>query len=270
MKGKPVVRSADVRDGVRELGVRAGDCLLVHSSLSSFGYVEGAADGVIDGLLEALGPEGTLVLPTLTWNLVHCDNPVFDPRSTPSVVGLITEVFRKRPGVLRSLHPTHSCAATGPGAARLLQDHEKDVTPCGRRSPYARLIAAGGKILFLGVDLACNTTFHALEEMAVVPYLFDRCEDLYSIGPDGRKIPVLTRRHARNMPRDFVKPEAPLEQAGILRVAQIGAAEVRLVGATAMAELVLGMLARDPFVLLGRLAARRERKRYEKWSTPNP
>jgi len=265
MEGAPTVRRKDIVQGLAHLGIRRGDCLLVHSSLSSLGYVEGGADCVIDALLEAIGPEGTLVLPTLTFNIVNANNPVFDVRSTPSVVGRITEVFRQRDGVVRSLHPTHSCAAAGPLADALTEGHEKDITPCGRRSPFARLIDKDGRIVFLGVDLSCNTTFHALEEMACVPWLFDRWEDLYTIGYDGRKIPVPSRRHSSGMSRDFQKMEPVLERASVLTRGKIGAAEVRVVDAQAMEKVVLGRLAQDPFLLLSQDVAARERSRYERW-----
>jgi len=266
MREGPVVRRQDIVEGLRQLGVSSGDYLLVHSSLSSFGHVVGGPGSVIAALLEAIGPEGTLVLPTLTFSTIDRHNPVFDVRRTPSVVGRITEVFRHREDVMRSLHPTHSCAATGPGARGLLEGHEKDVTPCGRRSPYARLIDAGGKIVFLGVTLACNTTFHALEEMAGVPWLFDRWEDLWTIDRDGEKIHVPSRRHSENMARDFAKMEPILERESILVRGSIGAAEVRVVQATPMERLVLEMLTRDPFLLLSGEAAVRERTRYEEWN----
>jgi len=270
MKDAPTVRRKDIVQGLIRLGIRKGDCLLVHSSLSSLGYVEGGADCVIDAFLEAIGPEGTLVLPTLTFSIVNANNPVFDVRSTPSVVGLITEVFRQRGGVVRSLHPTHSCAAVGPLANALTEGHERDITPCGRHSPFARLIDMDGRIVFLGVDLSCNTTFHALEEMACVPWLFDRWEDLYTIGYDGRKISVPSRRHSTGMNRDFQKMEPVLERASALTRGKIGAAEVRVVDAQPMEKVVLGQLAQDPFLLLSQGAAARERSRYERWITEKP
>src|SRR5205085_4877227 len=96
---------------LRRLGVRAGGILLVHSSLRSLGFVPGGALTVIRALRDALGPEGTLVLPTHTWEWMSAGSRHFDARTTPSCVGVITETFRGLPGVVRSLHPTHSVAA---------------------------------------------------------------------------------------------------------------------------------------------------------------
>jgi aminoglycoside 3-N-acetyltransferase len=108
------------------LGVRRGGVLLVHSSLSSLGFVAGGAHTVIGALRMALGPEGTLVVPTHTWDRPGRGDFAFDVRSTPSCVGVISETFRAMPEAIRSLHPTHSVAAVGPMA--------RDLTP----SPVSR------------------------------------------------------------------------------------------------------------------------------------
>lgn len=255
----------DIARGLADLGVQAGEALLVHSSLSRFGHVKGGADAVIDALLEAVGPDGTVVVPTHTWATVNAQSPVFDVRSTPSIVGIITEVFRARSGARRGLHPTHSCAAIGPLRDELLRDHEAQITPCGSRSPYQRLMDRGGRIVFLGVTLVVNTSFHALEEVACVPWLFDRFQMLYSVGYDGERRPVPSRRHSNDMPRDYARMEPVLEERDALVKGQIGDATVRVVNARAMRDIVVPMLAEDPFLLLAERTAVRERKRYEAW-----
>jgi aminoglycoside 3-N-acetyltransferase len=255
----------DIARGLQALGVRAGDALLAHSSLSRFGHVKGGADAVINALLEAVGPQGTVAVPTHTWGTVNAQNPLFDVRSSPSIVGRVTQVFRARPQARRGLHPTHSCAAIGPMADELLRDHETQVTPCGSKSPYQRLMDCGGRILFLGVTLAVNTSFHALEEIACVPWLFDRFEMLYSVDYEGRRIAVPSRRHSADMPRDYEKMDPVLEAEGAMVKGQIGEATVRVVDARRMRDLVVPMLARDPFLLLPSRAAARERERYETW-----
>jgi aminoglycoside 3-N-acetyltransferase len=260
------VCSDEIADGLRELGITGGDTLLAHSSLSSFGRVEGGPDAVIAALLDAVGSEGTLVLPTHTWDRVNARNPVFDAERTECCVGTIPEAFRRRPGVRRGLHPTHSCAAFGPRTDWLLDGHETQVTPCGRKSPYQRLMDCGGKIAFLGVGLLVNTSFHALEEMACVPWLFDRFEMLYTVLPDGSRQPVPSRRHSDRLLRDFAKMEPVLESAGVLVRGTIGEATVRVLDAAGMERIVTPMLAEDPFLLLRGDAAARERARYDDWT----
>ena len=254
----------DIAAGLRALGVQAGDVILVHSSLSRFGYVEGGAATVIDALLDAVAPGGTVAVPTLTHGKVNASQPVFDYRTTPCSVGRIPETFRLRPGALRSMHPTHSCAAIGPRSEELLRDHERDITPCGGRSPYQRLMHWGGKIVFLGVGLGVNTSFHAMEELTCVPWLFDRFEALSTVNRDGRLLPAPSRRHANGMRRDFEKMEPILAEAGALVKGPIGAAEVRVVDAAAMERTVAPLLAQDPFLLLAPREAERERARYDR------
>ncbi len=260
------VDADQIAEALRELGVGPGELLLVHSSLSSFGWVDGGAEAVIDALLEAVQPQGTVLVPTHTWDRIGGSNVVFDVRRMPSGVGRITEVFRNRPDAWRGLHPTHSCAGIGPETAAMLSDHEKDITPCGPRSPYQRLIRRPGKIALLGVSLFVNTSFHALEEMACVPWAFDRFAMLYTVDHDGRRRQVPSRLHSRGMKRDFEKMEPVLEDAGVLKKTTVGQATVRVVDASGMAEVCLPMLAEDPFVFLASSPAKEERRRYEQWS----
>lgn len=238
----------DVAFELRKLGVREGEVVLVHTSLSSFGHVEGGADAVIDALLDAVGPQGTVMVPTHTWSSVNAKCPLFDVRRSPSVVGRVTELFRHRPDALRSLHPTHSCGAIGPEAEAMLRDHETQITPCGRKSPYQRLMDGGGKILFLGVTLVVNTSYHALEEMANVPYLFRDFQMLYTVDYEGNRRAVPSRRH-HGGPRDYPGTEPILERAGALVKGCIGDADVRVVDAAGMEAAIMPLLAENPFLL---------------------
>ena len=133
---------------LRALGVREGGVLLVHSSLSALGWVPGGPETVIQGLLTALGPEGTLLVPALSFATVTPEQPVFDVRTTPSCIGAIAEHFRTRPGSLRSVHPSHSVCGVGPRAHELLANHDVDRTPVGPNSPFRRLraVGAGGAV----------------------------------------------------------------------------------------------------------------------------
>ena len=157
---------------LHSLGVRRGGVLLVHSSLKSLGRVPGGAETVIQGLLAALGQEGTLLMPALSYETVHAANPIFDVRSTPSCVGALPEYFRTRQATRRSMHPTHSVCALGRRADELLDPHLLDTTPCGSNSPFHRLPDFDGQILMLGCGLLPNTSMHAIEEYVIPPYLF--------------------------------------------------------------------------------------------------
>ncbi len=154
------------------LGIKAGDKLLVHSSFKSLGYVEGGIETFINALKQSVGEEGTLMLPTFTYEQVNAKNPVFDIKNTPSCVGMIPEVFRHSNGVIRSLHPTHSLAVWGKDKEYYVENHYKDQNCLDKNSPIYKLVKNGGKILLVGCGLDKNTLLHGLEIHCKVPYAF--------------------------------------------------------------------------------------------------
>lgn len=164
-----------IKRGLYDLGICPGDVILMHSSFKSLGEIDGGAKTFYEAFIELLGENGTLIVPALSFDTVTRDNPVFDIKDTPSCVGYLSEFFRTSvPGVVRSLHPTHSCCAIGKYAKEFVLDHEKDITPVGKNSPFAKLPAYGGKILMLGCGTRCNTSMHGVEETAEPPYCIDR------------------------------------------------------------------------------------------------
>ncbi len=176
------------------LGIEKGDTLLVHSSLRSLGGA--TPDEVIEGLLEAIGDEGTLVFPALSY--MHC-NPnqtKFDYYGTPSNVGALPEYFRTQvKGVKRSICPTHSCCALGKNAEYVTSGHILDKTPCGENSPFRRVMNLGGKILFLGCGMRPNTSMHAVEELSVPDYLFGDSFEYEITDADGNAQKITCAAH---------------------------------------------------------------------------
>ena len=180
---------------LQAMGVMPGSNLLVHSSYKALG---GGVDGpgqVIETLRFALGGEGTLLFPTLSYASVPVENRVFDLKETPSDVGVISEVFRTMPGVLRSFHPTHSVAAVGMRAAEFVRDHEKDSTPVGENSPLRKLRDAKGYILMLGCGLTPNTSMHGVEELVGVPYCLRHAFEYVCTDGKGTVHRLNIRRH---------------------------------------------------------------------------
>lgn len=163
----PAVTREQLEAGLRELGLAAGDSVVVHSSLRSFGRVEGGAECVLDALLAVVGPAGNLMLPTFNYSR-PIPVPYFDPATTPGLTGAIPEAARRRPNALRSLHPSHSVTVIGPDAEALTRDHLR-CRAFGVGSPLDRLAQAGGKVLLLGVGHTSNSLIHVAEEHAKLP-----------------------------------------------------------------------------------------------------
>lgn len=180
---EPRTRSS-LRVDLEQAGLAPGMTVLVHSSLSALGWVAGGAVSVIEALMDALGPQGTLVMPAQSgqmsdparwreppvpesWiDVIRAELPAYDPKTTPTPgMGAIAETFRSFPGTARSLHPNCSFTANGPLAEALLADHRPD-SPLGEFSPLARLYDADAHILMLGADFENCTMLHLAESRA--------------------------------------------------------------------------------------------------------
>jgi aminoglycoside 3-N-acetyltransferase len=200
MPPAPFQTRQSIAAALRALGVPRGGVLLVHSSLSAFGWVSGGSVAVVQALLDVLGPDGTLVVPSFTtpnrepsrwdppppeswWQEIRDSLPGFDPAITPSSgVGVITEQVRTWPGAIRSAHPQTSFAALGPRAAELMAGHRPDCH-YGEDSPLAKLERAGGRTLLLGVGFARATAFHLAEYR--IPGAAPRTYGCAVLDPDG-------------------------------------------------------------------------------------
>lgn len=253
MENTIIITKEIIINGLKKLGLKQGDTVLVHSSLSSFGYVDGGADTVVDALLETVGKEGTVLVPTLTGSeKLSAENPpVFDVCNAICWTGKIPETLRKRATAIRSLHPTHSVAAIGAKAKYFTDDHEKCVTPCGHNSPYHKLAKAGGYVLFLGVDLCCCTLFHTAEEFADVDYV---CQNEWvtatMVDYKGIEHKIKIKIHKYGDERNFTKMEPILVEKKILVKGKVGNADVRLLKAGKFLELTTEILKTKPDFLL--------------------
>lgn len=245
--------------GLRTLGVRPGGILLVHSSLSALGYVPGGVRAVISTLSELIGAEGTLVMPAHSWQAMEEGCRTFDVRLTPSCVGAITEGFRKMPGVVRSLHPTHSVAAFGPRANWLVEGHELASTPCGAGTPYAKALDQDSQILFLGIGLDYNTAFHTLESLAGLSYLLRESPEVFTITEQSgasRQMPFV--RHQAGIRRRYGALEGLLADVGVLHRGCVSRSSCLLLSGRAFQEYLLPKLRQDSALFLAENAGNRE------------
>ena len=233
----------DLMGFLATLGVCADGVLMVHLSYKAIGDVEGRGDTVLDALMDYMA-RGLLVLPCHTWDNVGKDNPVMDVLHTPSCIGRLPEMFRMRPGVRRSLHPTHSLAAAGDGAAELLAGEELIGTPCGKGGAYYKLWERNAQILMIGANFTSNTFIHGIEEWDHAEGTISQEKtDLYVIDYEGRRLYTPQHRHCAPLGSDtFSKLEPPAYKEGILEFGRFGDATARLMRAAPLREMTARLL----------------------------
>lgn len=227
---------------LQELGVEAGDILLVHTAFRAVRPVEGGPLGLIGALREALGSDGTLVMPSWSGN----DDEPFDKKSSPVTpdLGVTADMFWRLPGVRRSDH-VHAFAAVGPAAQAIVAD-PLPLPPHIPASPVGRVHDRGGKILLLGTDHSSNTTLHLAELLADVPYRTTSTSTILEHGIP-RRIDYGENNHCCLR---FALADDWLRDAGLQREGRVGHAQARLMRSRDLVRLALGNLARDRLLFL--------------------
>ncbi len=241
----------DLLKQLENMGIDSTGTLMVHLSYKAIGDVEGRGDTVLDALSEYM-QSGLLVLPSHTWANVGSNNPVMDVLYTPTCVGALTEVFRKRSGVLRSLHPTHSLSVLGKDALEFVSGEENIETPCGKGGAYYKLWERNAQILLIGVDFSRNTYIHGIEEWdGAVGSVSDKKTDLYVINHQGQRLYTPQYRHCSRLGSEtFSKLEPQAIQEGILTLGRFGDATGRLMNAAPLRKMIAKLLKEDSQYLL--------------------
>jgi aminoglycoside 3-N-acetyltransferase len=200
----PPVTLSELSDALARVGLAPGHHVYVHSSLIDMPGLKGNPAQIVQLLLDMVGPTGTILMQARGWSGRSIDharrNVPFDPLRTPSADGIITEVFRRWPGTIRSRHPIFSSAANGALARQMLEGHEFADPPFGAESPWGRLCEAGGYVLMLGVGLRALTLVHAALDLYDGPEPFP----VYAEGrfpqtiieADGTRTTISSRAHA--------------------------------------------------------------------------
>lgn len=182
VKNTPAPRTREsIYHDLRELGVEKGMTLIVHTSLSSLGWVNGGAVAVIQALMDAVSEEGTIVMPSQTvevsdpaewenppvpeswWEEIRRTMPMYHPDYTPAnFMGKVAEVFRTFPGVIRSSHPSYSFTAWGRDKEEIIANQPLEWS-LGEASPLGKLYQKGAHVLLLGAGYDSCTAFHLAE-----------------------------------------------------------------------------------------------------------
>lgn len=252
---------SSIRNDLRALGVIDADVLVVHSSLSSMGWIAGGAAAVVDALLEVVGPRGTISMPAHSgdwsdpsgwenppvppswWPEIIEGRPAFDPYKTPLwEMGAVAENLLMRRDTLRSSHPLHSHMANGHHAAEIVSEHPLDDS-FGERSPLSRLYKMDAKVLLIGVGHGRNTSLHLAESRAQwsskKPVEF-RSRIMTNDGP------MTTTWMGDDVDADdFEVLGQYVEQECEVRVGKVAQAESRLIGMRALVDAAVGWFTKN-------------------------
>jgi aminoglycoside 3-N-acetyltransferase len=232
----------NLADQFAKLGLRKGSVCVAHSSFKSLGLTSGYIKDVIDGLLLALGLNGTLIMPTHTGY-----DEIFNWKTTPSKTGSLTEVLRTQFHSIRSKHPSHSCCAIGRKAREAVLKHENNYG-FGSGSPYEFVYKQSGQVLLIGAELDVVTNVHLAEFYAEMPYLRQRsCKVMTD---NGHIVTVCLEKQSGGHSDGFVKLEPELRNLNAIRYGMVEQAQCKLLDAKITVDTAVAQLRQNPTFLL--------------------
>lgn len=248
---KADVTKADIVAGVRALGIKPGDRLVVHSSLSSFGHVIGGAPAVVEALLESVGSAGLLMMPTYARKKDDNGDLLAHGFENERVsTGTIPATFARHPRAFRGHNPLYSITCAGEGAQELARENGQLMFPYGDDQQYRVFLQSGGYVLLIGVGERVNSSIHAVEEMYDPPYLQQKKSQSHLEVDEFFAMPLAQRRgslkhHNTRPKRDFTRVSQLLKDAHILRQACIGKAVLTLEPGWQLKRILLEALQED-------------------------
>ncbi len=213
---------------LEKAGVKKGDTLLVQSSLFAVGPLEGGVEALFQALEEAVGENGTICMPSFAYNTARANENPYDLRNTLSRVGALTNLFWKRDGVKRSLHPSHGLAAKGKNADEIIKDNVK-YSPYDVHGAFGKLYGLDAKIIMLGSGLSANSTMHALEDWANLPCM--EPDKYHYLDEGGARVEVTYEKepfHCRSFYEansKMTEYEKILTNKGVIKSCKIGLAK---------------------------------------------
>lgn len=223
---------AQLETALAKIGIEPGDAVMVHSGFRPTSGFTGTSADVIAAMLRALGPEGHLLMmsiPYLGSSQRYAESdPLFDVCRTPSAVGLISESFRRRADVVRSLSPLHPVLAHGPLAAWLVADHDTALRSCGKGTPFERFLSLNGKLLFFDAPYSSMTFAHYIEDLCrdrLPLALYDPAPRTIRVRDEAgseRAVRHLVFSAEARQRRHFAPIEASLRRDGRLRMRRVG------------------------------------------------
>ncbi len=240
----------DLKSRLRKMGVKETDTLLVHSNANPESGFKGAPLDVVNALAGLVGEKGNLLMVSIpfrgsAYDYLAKGKPFYKDR-TISMMGLITEIFRRKDGVRRSLHPTHPVLAYGKDSAWIVQGHELCKTPCGEGTPFEKFRKLNGKILFYDVDFGAITFFHYVEDITrdKLPFSVYHDEPFFIKAYDEHKKEHTVTVYAFNkdITRDAHRLEAEMKRQNLVKYAKVGNSTLILVNAEDVVACQTGMV----------------------------
>jgi len=224
---------------LKKIGVAETDTLMVHANFEPDSGFKGNPNDIVNALVELVGTKGNLLMVSIPYRGRAYDyllkNKPFRVNRTISMMGLITEMFRRKDGVLRSLHPTHPVLAYGKDSAWLVADHEKCLFPCGEGSPFDKFRQLNGKILFFDVGFGAITFFHYVEDIIKDNLPFDVYhEEPFSVtayDENDHKHVIKTYVFNKNVVRNAGKLEEEMSKRHMIKKGRVGNSNLILVNA---------------------------------------
>ena len=235
---------------LKNMGLKPTETVMIHSSCKSIGY---DANDILDTLMDYF-KNGLLLFPTHTWKTINENNPIYDPSEEPACVGILPNLFMKRPNVYRSLHPTHSIAAYGINAQKYIEGEELNNTPCTPGGVYDRLKQENAKILLIGVGNERNTFIHSIEEVLNVNNRLSPLPMHLKIKKNNELIDVYVRKHYNekqpHISLDFVKLDKALLSLKAMTEHNFGNAHVYLCKCNETFNIVRHTLRKNPEIIV--------------------
>lgn len=228
-----------MREHLVGMGISESDTVMVHANFNPENGFRGNPIDVVEVFSDLLGTSGNLLMVSIPFRGSAYDHLMqkkpFRVRKTMSMMGMITEIFRRKEGVLRSFHPTHPVLAYGKDSKWFVEGHESCLYPCGPGTPFDKFRQRNGKILFFDVGFGAITFFHHVEDLykEKLPFPVYHEEIISTTGYDEANEPREIRTYVfnRNLPRSAEKLEREMETKHFIRKSRIGNTRILLVRA---------------------------------------
>lgn len=247
---------SELSSAFQKLGITRGDALYVSSSLFQLGPMEEIktkeqlCEAVLQSIMEVIGEEGTLVVPTFTPLIGRSGQP-FILEESETGTGIFSEYIRTTQGSIRSLHPINSVAAVGARASEICENvspHSYSI-----ESPSYRLFKMNAKAVTIGAHRPLSGWVHLLEAMNGVPYIYNKLLDI-EVYANGKKVEREFYASVRYLDFDIeyeiVQAENIIAETGVVNFANVGNGKISCVSGHDYFEVGNKILMDNPYVFL--------------------